>query len=99
MITVQLQSKMHGWNEWLACSALLSNAHAAATAVVPQHAADWCMITVQPQSKMHGWNEWLAWLCLFSNAHMQQRTAVVPQHAADCVHDNCTATIKDVQLE
>jgi hypothetical protein len=30
MITVQLQSKMHGWNEWLAYSALLSNAHAAA---------------------------------------------------------------------
>jgi hypothetical protein len=31
--------------------------------------------------------------------HMQQRTAVVPQHAADCVHDNRTATNKDVQLE
>jgi hypothetical protein len=61
------------------------------------NAADCYMITVQLQSKMYGWNEWLAWLCSFSNAHAAAHTAVVLR-AADC-HDNCTATIKDVQLE
>jgi hypothetical protein len=53
------------------------------------------MITVQLQSKMYaGMNGWHGSVC---NAHMQQRTVVL-QHAADCVHDNCTATIKDTEL-
>jgi hypothetical protein len=40
-ITVQLQTKMYSWNEWLAWLCLLSNAHMQQrTAVVLQHAAD-----------------------------------------------------------
>jgi hypothetical protein len=100
VITVQLQSKMHGWNEWLA-ALLAEHAHMQQrTAVVLQHAADYYyMITVQLQSKMHSWNEWLAWLCLLSNAS-QQRTAVSTLHTQQIiVHDNCTATIKDARLE
>jgi hypothetical protein len=80
---------------------LIQHAHAAATAVPPQHAARssrLCMITVQPQSKMHSWNEWLAWFCLLiTNTRALLRTAA--RSTQQIVHDNRTATIKDVQLE
>jgi hypothetical protein len=62
MITVQPQSKMHSWNEWLAwLCLLLSNAHMQQrTAVVPQHAAD-CAIHNRTANQrctagMNGWH-------------------------------------------
>jgi hypothetical protein len=83
-ITVQLQSKMYSWNEWLAWLCSCSAMHmCSSTAAVPQHAQIVYMIPVQPQSKMYSWNEWLAWLCSPA-MHTQQRTAVVPQRSRLC---------------
>jgi hypothetical protein len=100
-ITVQPQIKDASWNEWLAWPApIFSNAHGAAAHRQKYHVTQQIvyMITVQLPTKMYSWNEWLA-LPFCSVEHARSSTAVAPQHAADCVHDNRTATIKDVRLE
>jgi hypothetical protein len=77
---------------------LLNNAPQCSALLWYLHAVIVHMITVQLQSKMYSWNEWLAWLCLFSNAHASS-TCCTCSTQQIIVHDNCTATIKDVQLE
>jgi hypothetical protein len=77
-ITVQPQSKMHGWNGWHGCKSV--NAHTAAplTTAAARSTQQICdMITAYSyKQRCTAGPEWLAWFCLLST-HMQQRTAVV----------------------
>jgi hypothetical protein len=98
MITVQPQSKMHSWNEWLALLCAIEHASMQRTAVVLRLLC--LMITRTATIKDAQLDEWLAWFCSHSAMHNTQHSPL--QHRSTqqiVVHDNRTATIKDVQLE
>jgi hypothetical protein len=64
MITVQLQSKMYGWNEWLAVSSAgSSNAHMQpARNVVPTTPQQFMYMNCAATIKDAHLDGWLAWL-------------------------------------
>jgi hypothetical protein len=75
MITAQLQSKIHSWNEWLAWLCSFSNAHMQQRTAEVQHLQT--IVTDKPYSHNQRCTAGMmvGMACLLSNAHTQQRTA------------------------